>query len=200
MLVQLINQEFGMTVCGEADNILDAMRIIDETSPDVAILDLTLRGASGLELIKNLKTRRIALPVLVLSMQGEHLYAERVLRAGAKGYLSKLEEPSEVILAIRKVMDGRIYVSESVNGVILERLGHADQAVSPSGMDLLSDREVEVFQLFGLGLNSREISMRINLGVSSVDSYRSRIKEKLGIKTAAELYQHAARWLAERGL
>jgi DNA-binding NarL/FixJ family response regulator len=189
-----------MIVCGEADNISDAMEIIDRSLPDVVIVDLTLQGSSGLELIKNLKIRHISLPVLVLSMHSEKLYAERVLRAGAKGYLSKLEPPSEVLLAIRKVAAGGIYVSEVVNTAILSSLGHADNAVRPSGMGLLSDREIEVFQLFGLGLNSREISERTNLGTSTVDSYRARIRAKLGIKNAAELYQRAAQWVSEEGL
>jgi DNA-binding NarL/FixJ family response regulator len=200
MLVQLISQELGMMVCGETDNIKDALTIIGRTQPDAAIVDLTLHGSGGLELIKELKARNIGLPVLVLSMHAEKLYAERVLRAGAKGYVSKQESPAVVVEAIRKVMDGRIYVSEHVNEAILGRLGRADKAAQPSGVDLLSDREIEVFQLVGRGLNSREIAGQLNLGPTTVDSYRARIKEKLGIKNAAELYQHAAQWLAESGL
>ncbi len=200
MLVQLISQELGMTVCGETDNIKEALTIIGRTHPDAAIVDLTLRGSNGLELIKDLKARNLGLPVLVLSMHAEKLYAERVLRAGAKGYVSKLESPAEVVAAIRSVMDGHIYVSKSVNQTILGRLGYADKAVRPSGEDLLSDREIEVFQLVGRGLNSREIAGQLNLGPTTVDSYRARIKEKLGIKNAAELYQRAAQWLAESGL
>ena len=200
MLAQLIRQQLCMTVCGEADNIKQALTLIEQTHPDVAIVDLTLPGSGGLELIKELKARNLGLPVLVLSMHAERLYAERVLRAGAKGYISKLEAPAEVVRAIRMVMAGRIYVSERVNDAILGRLGRADQAVQPSGMDLLSDRELEVFQLVGRGLNSREIAGQLNLGATTVDSYRARIKEKLGIKNAAELYQRAAQWLAEGGL
>jgi DNA-binding NarL/FixJ family response regulator len=200
MLVQLIGQELGMTVCGETDNIKDALALIKQSHPDAAIVDLTLHGSSGLELIKELKARNLALPVLVLSMHAEGLYAERVLRAGAKGYVSKHESPAEVVAAIRKVTDGHIYVSERVNEAILQRLGRADQAMQPSGMDLLSDREIEVFQLVGRGLNSREIAGQLNLGSTTVDSYRARIKEKLGIRNAAELYQRAAQWLAESGL
>jgi DNA-binding NarL/FixJ family response regulator len=200
MLVQLIDQELGMAVCGETDNISDAMGIIGQTHPDVVIIDLTLQGSSGIELLKDLKKRRISLPVLVLSMHSEDLYAERVLRAGAKGYLSKLAPPAEVALALRKVATGGIYVSERVNAALLGRIGRADEAVRPTGLDLLSDREIEVFQLFGLGMNSREISERTNLGTSTVDSYRARIREKLGIKNAAELYQRAAQWVAEQGL
>jgi DNA-binding NarL/FixJ family response regulator len=197
MLAQLINTELGMEVCGETDNIRDAMTIIEATRPDAALVDISLQGSSGLELIKDLKAQKIRLPVLVLSMHDEGLYAERVLRAGAKGYISKQGSPAEVIDAIRKVIAGRIYVSEQVNGTILERLGRVEKAVEPSGVDLLSDREIEVFQLVGRGLNSRQISERINLGATTVDSYRARIKEKLGIKNAAELYQRAAQWLAE---
>jgi DNA-binding NarL/FixJ family response regulator len=198
MLVQLIDKELGMMVCGEVDNINDAMKIIESTRPDGAIVDLTLQGSSGLELIKDLRARKIRLPVLVVSMHEEKLYAERVLRAGAKGYISKQELPSRVVEAIRLVMSGRIYVSEHVTGSILERFGQVDKAVQSSGVDLLSDREIEVFQLVGRGLNSRQISERINLGSTTVDSYRARIKQKLGIKNAAELYQRAAQWVAER--
>jgi DNA-binding NarL/FixJ family response regulator len=194
MLAQLIEKELGMTVSGQADNIKEAMTLIEQTLPDAAIVDITLQGSSGLELIKDLKARHNQLPVLVLSMHAERLYAERVLRAGARGYISKEEPPSEVVEAIREVMDGRMYVSKRVNREILERLGHADKAVRPSGVDLLSDREIEVFQLVGRGLNSREIAERLNLGSTTVDSYRARIKEKLGIKNAAELYQRAAQW------
>jgi DNA-binding NarL/FixJ family response regulator len=200
MLVQLISQEEGMTVCSQADNIKEALWIIEQTLPDAAIVDITLQGSSGLELVKDLKARGLRLPVLVLSMHAERLYAERALRAGAKGYISKEESPSEVVAAIRTVMDRRIYVSQRVTGTILERLGHADKAVQPSGVDLLSDREIEVFQLVGSGLTSREIAGRLSLGPTTVDSYRARIKEKLGIKNAAGLYQRAAQWVAERGL
>lgn len=195
MLVQLIEKELGMTVCGQADNIKEAMALIEQTQPDAAIVDLTLHGSSGLELIKDLKARHNQLPILVLSMHAERLYAERVLRAGAKGYIAKEESPAEVVKAIRKVIAGEVYVSERVTGTILDRLGRADEAVRPSGVDLLSDREIEVFQLVGRGLNSREIAERIGLSPTTVDSYRARIKEKLGIKNAAELYQRAAQWV-----
>jgi DNA-binding NarL/FixJ family response regulator len=200
MLVQLIGKELGMVACGEADNNKDAMAMIEKTQPDAAIVDITLQGSSGLELIKDIKARGIRLPVLVLSMHEDKLYAERALRAGARGYISKEAAPSEVVAAIRKVLDGGIYLCPSMTADILERLGQAESAAVPSGMDLLSDREIEVFQLIGRGMNSREISERLNLGVTTVDSYRARIKEKLGLKNAAELYQRAARWVIERSL
>jgi DNA-binding NarL/FixJ family response regulator len=194
MLVQLIEKELGMTVCGQVDNIRDAITLIEQTHPDAAIIDITLQGSCGLELIKDLKARHNPLPVLVLSMHEESLYAERVLRAGAKGYISKQEAPAEVVEAIRQVMAGEMYVSKRVNREILDKLGHADKAVQPSRMDLLSDRELEVFQLIACGLNSRQISKRLHLEPTTVDSYRARIKEKLGIKNAAELYQRAGQW------
>ena len=194
MLVQLIEKELGMTVCGQADNIKEAMTLIEQTLPDAAIVDIKLDGSSGLELIKDLKAQQNQLPVLVLSMHAEGLYAERALRAGAKGYISKQEAPSEMVAAIREVMDGQTYVSKRVNREILERLGHADKAMRPLGVELLSDREIEVFQLVGRGFNSREIAGRLDLESTTVDSHRARIKEKLGIKNAAELYQRAAQW------
>jgi DNA-binding NarL/FixJ family response regulator len=200
MLVQLINTEIEMAVCCEADNSLDAMALIDKNRPDAAIVDLNLMGTNGLELIKSLKARHIQLPVLVVSMHEERLYAERALRAGARGYISKQEPPTEVVKAIRKVLDGQIYVSERISGVILERLAYTHKAQQPTGMDALSDREIEVFQLVGRGLNAREIAEQLKLGASTVDSYRARIKDKLGIKNAAELCQRAAQWVTENSL
>ena len=125
MLVELINTEPGLTVCGQADNVQDALRLIEQTLPDAAIVDLTLKGPSGLELIKDLRARSLRLPVLVLSMHAESLYAERVLQAGGQGYVAKEESPAEVVAALRTVMAGRICVSQRVKGAILERPGHA---------------------------------------------------------------------------
>lgn len=197
MLVQLVEEELGMTVCGEADNVSDALLCIEQSPPDAAIVDLTLRSANGLELLKDLQARKLQFPVLVLSMHPERLYAERVLRAGARGYVTKEESPSEVVTAIRTVLAGRIYVSARVNDSLLERLGPAGGATIRAEASLLSDRELEVFQWVGRGLNSREIASRTGLGMTTVDSYRARIKEKLGIKNAVELYQRAAQWAAE---
>ncbi|HEY3897819.1 MAG TPA: response regulator transcription factor [Chthoniobacter sp.] len=200
MLVQLIEKELEMTVCGEASNIKEAKAGIEKSKPDAALVDITLHGSSGLELIKDLKSHGLNCPVLVISMHEEKLYAERVVRAGARGYISKQEPPSEVIKAIRQVLAGKIYVSERVTGSILARLDPSSRETQVSTLDSLSDREIEVFQLVGRGLNSREIAERINLGLTTVDTYRQRIKEKLGIKNAAELYQRAVQWVAESGI
>lgn len=200
ILVQLINNEPDMTVCGEADNITNALTIIKQIHPNAAIIDITLQGSCGLELIKSLKAHHIQLPVLVLSMHAENLYVERVIRAGAKGYLSKSASPFEVINAIKKVLDGQIYVSELINKAILERLGNENNATQLLCIAELSDREIEVFQLIGCGLNSRECAECLHLGASTIDSYRARIKAKLGIKNATELCQRAAQWLVENNL
>lgn len=198
MLVQLIEQELGMTGCGQASNLVDALTLIEKKQPDAAIVDLTLSGPSGLELLKEMKARRIQLPVLVLSMHCEKLYAERALRAGAKGYISKEQSPEEVAAAIRTVVAGGTYASREITKAILGRQTNGVQPLPAKEMDSLSDRELEVFQLIGEGLTSREISGRLQLVASTVDSYRARIKQKLALKSAAELYQRAALWAAAR--
>ena len=200
MLAKLIDNEPNMTVCGEADNVSDALSSIKRIQPDAAIVDLTLIGSCGLELIKSLRARQIEIPVLVLSMHDENLYAERVLRTGAQGYISKLASPDEVLKAINTVLAGQVYVSELINSQILSRLGNNDNAKSLSNISTLSDREIEVFQLIGCGLNSRECAVSLKLGTSTVDSYRARIKDKLGLKNAAELYQRSSHWLAQNQL
>ncbi len=146
-----------------------------------------------------MKARQIQIPVLVLSMHDEKLYAERTLRAGAKGYISKEQSPAEVAAAIRTVVDGGIYVSKEITETILKQQVHGVQPLPAKEMDSLSDREFEVFQLIGAGLTSREISARLQLVATTVDSYRARIKQKLALKNAAELYQRAALWVAAPG-
>ena len=200
MLAKLIDNEANMTVCGEADNVSDALSSIKRIKPDAAIVDLTLIGSCGLELIKSLRAHQIQIPLLVLSMHDENLYAERVLRAGAQGYISKLASSDEVLNAINVVLAGQIYISELINSQILSRLGSDNKAKSLSKISTLSDREIEVFQLIGCGLNSRECAVSLKLGTSTVDSYRARIKDKLGLKNAAELYQRSSHWLAQNQL
>jgi DNA-binding NarL/FixJ family response regulator len=197
-LAHLINKDLMMTVCGEADNIRDAMGVIEETQPDIAIVDISLNGPGGLELIKNLKAAGIKVPVLVLSMHDESLYAERVLRAGASGYITKNEAASEVRAAIQKVLAGEIYLSPHTTSRLLQRLSGSQIQARASGIDSLTDRELEVFRLLGTGLNSREIADQLSLGETTVNSYRFRIRLKLSIKNAAELYRHAANWVREQ--
>ena len=200
MLVHLINAEPGMKVCCQADNIQDAMTLIETREPDLALIDLSLNGSSGLDLIKQLKAGGRLFPILVISMHDEMVYAERSLRAGAKGFVSKQEDPDVVIKAIRKVMDGQSYASERVTTAMLDKLSDTGKHPKYSIMDALSDREIEILQLIGRGLNARQIAEHLNLSSSTVDSHRARIKDKLGVKNAAELYKLAAQWMVEREL
>lgn len=198
-LSTLINRELGMAVCGEADNIRDAMRLIHETQPDIAIVDITLRGSSGLELIKDIKAQKLEVNVLVLSMHDEELYAERALRAGAKGYITKNEASTEVVRAIHSVLQGDVYASRRMTAKLLERLTRKRVAPDLAGMETLADRELEVFQMLGRGSSTREIAQSLGLGESTVETYRARIKEKLQLRSAAELYLRAGQWVRDQG-
>ncbi len=198
-LTQLIQRELGMVVCGEADNIADAMRLIQETKPDIAIVDITLRGSSGLELIKDLKAQQIDLAVLVLSMHEEDLYAERALRAGAKGYITKNEASTEVVKAIHSVMNGEIYASKRLTSKLLDRMSQKRVINEILDLGSLADRELEVFQMLGRGKSTRDIALALHLGESTVETYRARIKEKLQLRSAAELYLRAGQWVRDHG-
>ena len=194
-LRQLINKEPGMSVCGEADNIRDAFRLIEANNPDVAIVDLSLKGAGGLELLKNLKTQEINVPVLVLSMHDEALYAERVLKAGARGYITKNEASNEVMTAICAVLRGEIYLPAKIASRILENVAIGRKG--ENGVGQLTDRELEVFELIGHGRTSREISNCLHLGMSTIDTYRTRIKAKLHLENSSQLCHEAIRWVSE---
>jgi DNA-binding NarL/FixJ family response regulator len=194
-LKQLINKEPDMAVCGETDNVRDACRLLEVNPVDVLIVDLTLQGPSGLELIKDLKASENNVPVLVLSMHDEFLYAERVLRAGARGYITKREASHEVMAAIRTVLRGEVYLGTKVASRILDSF--AGQTKPEAGMAVLTDRELEVFELLGRGRTTREISRSLHLGVSTVDTYRSRIKAKLHLENASQLYHEAIRWVSD---
>lgn len=197
-LAHLINKDPELTVCGEADNIREAHRLIVQMRPEVAVVDVTLRGSSGLELLKDLKAQGNELPVLVLSMHDEALYAERVLRAGARGYITKHEASAEVMLAIRRVLAGEVYLSQQMTAKMLQKLsGPVATHSAAGGMGALTDRELEVFQLIGSGRTAREISEALHVGVTTVDTYRSRIKEKLSLRTGAELRTRAAQWVVQ---
>lgn len=199
-MAHLINKDLGMTVCGETDNIARAVDIIRTERPDIAIVDISLRGSSGLELLKDIRAQGLEVAVLVLSMHAEELYAERALRAGAKGYIMKSEASSEVIEAIRTVQRGEVYVSRPMVGKILQRMSSSAHKAESTGVETLADRELEVFQLIGQGRNTREIAKTLNLGESTVETYRARIREKLSLRNAAELAQRAAQWVTEQGM
>ena len=196
-LAHLINEDFDMAVCGEADNIRDGLELVRTTKPDLALIDITLKGSSGLEFLKDLKAQEIELPVLVLSMHEEALYAERVLAAGAKGYITKHENSETLQRAIRHVLDGKVYLSDEMTETLLKKM--SGQEVSPSAMKRLTDRELEVFQLIGSGRTTREIAETLKLGMTTVDTYRTRIKEKLGLRNGTQL-QHYAAHCAQQGM
>lgn len=198
-LGQMLGKIGSFSVAGEADNIQDGLKTIIATRPDIAIVDITLRGSSGLELIKDLKAHGVETPVLVLSMHDEALYAERVLRAGAKGYITKHEASSTLAKAIKQVASGQVYLSEQMTAAMLEKMTRRGAKAMTSGMELLADRELEVFQLIGRGFNAREIAAQLHLGETTVETYRSRIKDKLQLRNAAELYSRAAQWIQEHG-
>jgi DNA-binding NarL/FixJ family response regulator len=195
-LAALINEEPEFTVCGEADHIQQALQLCLTLKPDIAIMDITLKGSSGLELLKELKAREIEIPVLVLSMHEESLYAERVLAAGARGYITKHENSDALLAAVRTVLSGEIHLSSKMTAHILKK--HSGAQSTADSIHRLADRELEVFQLIGQGRATREIAETLGLGITTVDTYRGRIKEKLGVRTSLELQHRAAQWLLER--
>jgi DNA-binding NarL/FixJ family response regulator len=196
-LAHLISKEQDMMVCGEADNVRDGLALIMEKRPAIAIIDISLKGSSGLELLKDLRAHGVELPTLVLSMHDESLYAERALRAGAKGYITKHEASANVMVAIRQVLGGETYLKPQVMSSILHRVMNGGRATAQP-IDRLTDRELEVFELIGRGQTTREIGTRLRLGLTTVDTYRARIKEKLNLENAARLHSEASRWLQHR--
>ena len=198
---QLIDQEKDLLVVGEAEDAQQAITAVENTKPDVALIDITLHGTSGIELLKNIKARFPKLKMLVLSMHDESVYAHRALRAGASGYIMKQEGPEKVLTALRKVLRGEVYLSEHLGNRMLHTLvnGHAPLPSSP--VEELSDRELEVFSLIGQGHGTRPIAEKLHLSVKTIESHRAHIKEKLNLHNATELVHHAIQWVqSERAL
>jgi DNA-binding NarL/FixJ family response regulator len=192
-LANLINQQQDLQVCGEAANAAAALGAIESAKPDIAIVDISLEGGSGIELIKNIRALHPEVIVIVLSMHDEMLYAERALRAGARGYIMKREATKKVLQAIRCVLGGKLYVSDQVNSMMAEKFVEGRTAAE-SPVAQLSDRELEVFQLLGRGCSTRQISEQLNVGFKTVQAYYARIKEKLNLTNATELLREAIRW------
>ncbi|GAA5128552.1 response regulator transcription factor [Luteolibacter yonseiensis] len=194
LLALMIDQQPDLQVCGEASDASQAIEGIGNTQPDIAVVDLSLKSSSGLELIKDIKARKWGTPVLVLSMHDEGLYAERVLRAGGFGYINKQENSNEILHAIRKVIDRQIYVSEKLAGIMLKRIAKGNGSeISP--VESLADRELEIFQMIGRGNSTRSISETLGLSIKTVESYRARIKEKLQLEDGVQLMQQAVLWV-----
>ncbi len=197
-LAALINQQEDMTVCAQAADGREAMDQISKLEPDLVTIDLTLGDSGGLELIKNIRVRYPNLPILVISIHDEALYAERVLRAGAKGYIMKQEATENVTEAIGKVLAGQVYVSEGMSDRIVRSfLGGTPKARSPS-VSNLSDRELEVFRLIGQGYGTRKIAEMLHLSIKTIETYRAHIKFKLELDDAAHLLQYAVQWVGSQ--
>lgn len=196
-LRQLIDREPGLNVCGEAADAEEAMRLVKETRPDLVIVDISLGGTSGIDLIKTLKAEDPELPFLVVTMHDESLYAERALRAGAMGYIMKHEPPKTFKVAIHRVLSGDLYLSEKMSASLIKKLMRGDDGTPQSPVSGLSDRELEVFRLLGQGKDRHQIAQELSLTVNTINSFRTRIKEKLHFRNSTELLLHAIQWVQE---
>ena len=194
-LSMLINQEPDLVVNGEAEDARKALEAIEAVRPDMVIVDISLPGIDGVELLKSIKLRHGDLPTLVVSMHDESLFAERALRAGARGYVMKQEALDNVLVAIRRVLAGEIFVSNRIATKMLERMVDSDTKTVTSPIDLLSDRELSVFRLIGQGQTTRQIAEKLHLSVKTVESYRSHIKEKLKLSGGTDLLKYAIQWV-----
>jgi DNA-binding NarL/FixJ family response regulator len=194
-LAQLINREADLAVCGEAGEASAALQAITGARPDILIIDISLSGPDGLELLKNIRERFPHLPVLVLSMHDESIYAERAVRAGANGYIMKQEATEKVLLAMRRILHGDVYVSDRVSNKMLRQYIGRTEVASHSPIENLSDRELEVFRMIGGGYGTRQIAEELHLSVKTVESYQAHIKEKMAFRSARELVQHAIQWV-----
>jgi len=190
----MMNREPDLMVCGEAEEAAAALQAITTTRPDFLIVDISLNGPDGLDLLKSIRARFPNLPVLILSMHDESIYAERALRAGAQGYIMKQEATEKVLVAVRQILSHKIYVSDRIANRMLQQYVSGNQAATPSPIAILSDRELEVFRLIGEGHSTRTIADELHLSVKTVESYQAHIKEKLSLKNGRELVQRAIQW------
>jgi DNA-binding NarL/FixJ family response regulator len=193
-LALLINREPDLAVCGDAEEASSALRRIEELKPNLIVVDVSLNGPDGLDLLKDIRARDVNLPVLILSMLDESLYAERALRAGANGYIMKQEATDRVLVAIRRILDGEIYLSDRMANRMLQRFAGGAGLEQRSPVANLTDRELEVFRLIGDGHATRQIAQELHISVKTVESYQAHIKDKLSLKNARELVQRAIQW------
>jgi DNA-binding NarL/FixJ family response regulator len=197
-LEELIHSDGSFAVCGEAGNAAEAMEVIRTLNPDLAIVDLSLPGANGIELIKNIRAEFSKLPILVLSMHDESLYALRALRAGAEGYVMKHEAMTNVIQAIGEVFNGRPYLSPAMAAQVITKFAHRDIEGEADPVERLSDRELEVLELIGKGTEVRQIAKLLHLSPKTVETHRAHIKDKLDLKNSREVARFALQWLSAR--
>jgi DNA-binding NarL/FixJ family response regulator len=197
-LAHLINKQPDMAVCAEANNAADGFAAIHRQQPSLAIIDITLKGSSGLELLKDLRAQGIKVPVLMLSMHPESLYAERALRAGASGYITKEEASAKVMTAIRQVLAGEIYLDPRFMKRVVSQILVDPGSKAATPIERLTDRELAAFELIGEGRTTREVGLRLRVSVATIETYRARIKEKLGLENAGQLHAKASSWVHER--
>jgi len=190
-LSQLIECEADLTVCGQGEDVCQSLRDIRDQKPDVCLVDISLKDSDGIELLKELKAMDAKLPVLILSMHDEGLYAERALRAGASGYIMKQEAPQTLLAAIRKVLRGEVYVSDHLSATLLRRMVGGNRKDAELPVDRLTDRELEIFRLIGAGSSVREIAQKLFLSTKTVEAHREHIKEKLHLGSSAQLLRYA---------
>jgi DNA-binding NarL/FixJ family response regulator len=193
-LALLIDRESDLCVCGEAEGAHSAFHAITTLRPDMVVLDISLNGPDGLDVLKEIRTNTTSLPVLILSMHDESIYAERAMRAGANGYIMKQEATEKVLVAIRRILQGEVYLSDRLTNAMLQQYVRGAAPAKGSPLVNLTDRELEVFRLIGEGHGTRQIAEELHLSVKTIESYQAHIKEKLALRNARELVQHAIEW------
>lgn len=198
-VVQLLEQEAGLAVAAQAGTAAEALRLAEAGGFDLAIIDVSLQGVSGLELVKQIRERGVDTPILMMSMHDEAFYAERALRAGAQGYVMKQRATADIAAAIERVLAGELYLSEALSEKLVRQAITGEGGPEAAGIGQLSDRELEVLQLLGQGVPTREVADRLNLSVKTIESYRANIKRKLELKNATELMQYAVTWVQSSG-
>ena len=193
----LISQHADLEICGEAESVSEALELVNSSRPDIAVVDISLKDSDGLELIRRLRESDESIKILVSSMHDESLYARRSLRAGALGFVSKENAARQIVDAIRRVLEGRIYLSQEMSEQLLTRMVRQEKEPGGSSVESLSDRELEVFRWIGHGLTTREIADRLHLSIKTVETYRQRIRQKLALRNGAELARRATQWVFE---
>jgi DNA-binding NarL/FixJ family response regulator len=193
-MAMTLENSVEFTVCGQSESAEDALSKIPVIKPDACVVDISLPGMNGIELVKNLLAQLPDLKILVVSRHDEELYAERAIRAGAKGYLMKLEAGDVLVSAVRQVINGSIYLSDKIGSQMIMKIA-SGHSTGDNPLEILSDRELEVFELTGKGESTKEIAQRLHVSVKTIDTYRARIKEKMHLKTANELMRRAVQWV-----
>jgi DNA-binding NarL/FixJ family response regulator len=193
---QVIESQPSLAVCGEADTVRDARQAIKDLAPDIVIADISLRQGDGIELLREIRAHHAKLPVLVFSSHDEAIYAERLLAAGANGYLMKHATPDQVIAALQRVLSGGIYVSEAISNSMLQKFASDGAYAAANPIDRLSNREVQILHMIGKGLSTREIALSLNLSIKTIESHRQRVKRKLNLGNATQLMQCAVNWFS----